>query len=158
MNVDDLIAKARQEIAEAKPVTKHVLLGGELVGVRFMPIGGDAWRDLTAQHLPRAGSYFDQNLGYNTDAVLRDFPGMSIVRGDDVDNLRRVGDDGATRYIWADVYGVLDAPAIEILAQSLWEVHQFDAQARLVEAGKALRGGQRKKRSSPANSASPSAN
>lgn len=149
VDVDGLIRRARDSLASARPVTKQLMLGGELVGVRFAPIGGDEWRELTARHLPREGSYFDQNLGYNVDAVTRDYPRFSIVSGDDVDDLHR--DEG--RYIWPDVYALLDAPALEILAQSLWETHQLDPQRRLVEAGKALRGGRASTPSSPENSA-----
>ena len=158
MNVDDLIAKARAEVAEAPPVTKHVMLGGEMVGVRYRPLPGDQWRALKARFLPRDGSFFDQNLGFNIDEVTRAFPNMSIVRDGEVDDLRRPGDDGKTRYIWPDVFSALDDPAIEIIAQSLWETHQYLPQQRMVEAGKALRTGRAKKRSSRSNSASQSAN
>lgn len=153
MNVDDLIAKARAHIAEAEPVTKHVVLGDEMVGVRYVPLAGDAWRGLTAQHLPRPGSFMDQNFGYDVDGVARSFPGVCIVRGDDVDDLVRVGPDGKPRHIWSEVFGVLDSPAIEIIAQSMWETHEYNPLQAMIAAGKALRGGRQKKRSSPVNSA-----
>lgn len=150
MNVDELIRRAKDAIANAEAVTKYVTVGGEMVGVRFTPLPGHEWRDLKARHLPRDGSFFDQNLGFNIDAVVRDYPRMSVVSGDEVDDLLRPDGGGKSRYIWPDVFDTLEDPAIEVLAQSLWEVHQFDPQQRMIAAGKALRG--EKKPSSPSNS------
>lgn len=159
MSVDDLIAKAKAQLEEAEPVTKHVTLGGEMVGVRYRPLSGDKWRSLTRQHLPREGSFMDQNLGYNVDESVRGFPNFEIVRGDDdVDDLRRFKDDQKWHYIWPEVFEALEAPAIEILAQSLWESHEYDALERMKAAGKALRAGQEKKRASRGNSTSQSEN
>lgn len=159
MNVDDLIAKAKAQLDEAEPVTKHVTLGGEMVGIRYRPLGGDKWRALTRQHLPREGSFMDQNLGYNVDESVRGFPNFEIVGEDDkVDDLKRFRDDQKWHYIWPEVFETLEAPAIEILAQSLWETHEYEAQQRMIAAGKALRAGRGKKPASPASSASQSEN
>lgn len=158
MSVDDLIAKAREQIESAPEVTKHVTLGGEMIGVQFRPLSGDEWRRLTRQHPPREGAFLDQNLGYNTDESVRHFPNFKIVRGDEVDDLRRFRDDQKWHYIWPEIFGLLEAPAIEILVQALWEVHEYDAQQRMIAAGKALRAGRGKKRGSRATSASQSEN
>lgn len=159
VSIEDLVRKAREELQSAEAITKYVTLGGEMVGVRFRPISGPEWRELKAQFLPRPGSFLDQNLGFNTDAVARAYPNICIVRGDDVDDLRRPDGEGGTRYIWPDVFDALEDPAIEIIVQALWEAHQYVPQMRMVEAGKALRTAtQQKTQPSHSNSASPSAN
>lgn len=144
--IDALIAKAKARVEKADPVSKFVELGDEMVEIRYTPIRGDQWRALTAQHLPRDGSFMDQNMGYNVDEAVRNFPNFTIVRGDAVDDLRRFREDKQWHYIWPEVFEALEAPAIELLAQSLWETHQYDPLQRMIAAGKALRAGQRKKR------------
>lgn len=145
-DVDELVAKAKARVENADPVSKFVTLGDEMVEVRYTPIRGDQWRALKAQHLPRPGSFMDQNLGYNIDEAVRGYPGFTIVRGDEVDELRRFREDQKWHYIWPEIFEALEDPAIEILAQSLWETHENEPLQRMVTAGKALRAGQAKKR------------
>lgn len=160
IDLDALIAQAREALASEPPVTKYVSVPGrkELIGVQFTPISGSEWRALAAQHLPRPRSFLDQNLGYNLDAVTREFPNFVIVDGDGVDNLKRVDEEGNVRYAWPDIFDKLEDPAIEILAQALYEVHVSLPLQRMVKAGKASRAARAKKPRSPGISASPSGN
>lgn len=149
IDVDALIAKQKAALDKVEPVTQDVLLGDEVVGVRFWPLSGVAWRDLTARHPWREDAQFDQSLGYNLDGVLRDYPRVYLVQGDTVTD---VADK------WAEIVDVLTGADLKNLGFAIWGLNEFDPQNRLATAGKASKGAQRKKRSSPASSASQSEN
>lgn len=143
MDVNALVAKAREKFDTVEAVTQEVLLGDEVVGVRVWPISGPDWRELTAKHPARKDAQFDLNLGYNLDAVVRNYPRVYLVQGDDVQHVE--GDE------WGSVLDALSGPDLKNIALAVWGQNEFEPQKRLVEAGKALKGGPRKKRSSPAN-------
>lgn len=154
MNVDDLIDKAQQIASDAAPETRNVILGGEWVSVRLTKLRGDQWRDLIAQHPPRAG-FMDQNLGYNLDAVTAAYPRVAIVHDGEVDDLRRTDEEG-TVYVWPRIAQALEAPALETIGQALFEMHQLNPLQEMIAAGKASRGGRVTKPRSPESSASQS--
>lgn len=158
MDLDALIADAKAKFEATEPVTQDVLLGSKVVGVRFWPIPGPEWRDLVASNPPRPGAAMDQNLGYNVDAVVRAFPKVALVDGDEVDNMIRRDAEGREFSKWPEVHDSLSGADLKNLAMAVWGLHEWDPQKALVEAGKALKGGSRKKRNSPANSASQSGN
>jgi len=153
LDVDALIAKGRAQLDTVQPVTQDVLLGDEVVGVRFWPLSGPDWRLLTAKHPARAEVTYDLRLGYDLDAVLADYPRVFLVQGDEVVNLVSVGEDGKQVSRFPDIVKVLSGPDIRNLAMAVWGLNDYDPGKRLVEAGKALKGGRRKKRSSPGSSA-----
>lgn len=155
MDIDELLARADEIFEATEPVTQDVLLGEKVIGVRFWPLDPGAWRDLIAGHSPRDGSPQDANAGYNTDAVVPAFPNVALVDGDDVDNMIRRNDKGAEVSRWPDVYRRLSSPDKKNLALALWGLHEWAPQQRLVAAGKAS-SGREKKPDSPASSASQS--
>ena len=138
VDVQALIAAQKQKLDTVEPVTQDVLLGDEVVGVRFWPLSGTAWRDLCALHPNRGESQFDMALGYNLDAVLRAYPRVYLVKGDDVTDVARD---------WADVCDVLSGPDLKNLAYAVWGINEYDPAQRLAAAGKASAGSKRKKRS-----------
>lgn len=152
VDVDALIKKARAALGAVVPVTaaSEVMLGGKPVEVQFTPMTGPEWREFTATRMPRAGAVSDA-AGFNVDEATREYPRFRIVAGEEIDELRR--DD---RYVWPDVYDVLDPAALDVITSSLLSYHLFEPMQAMVAAGKASRGGRGKKRSSPASSASPS--
>jgi len=147
VNVDELIAKARAELETVEPVDLDVLLGKTLVKVRLWPLTGGEWRALTAVHPPRERSVFDQNLGYNLDSVVRDYPKVFLVDGDEVVNVAVEDDpENPGHRKWHDVYDVLDGPDMKNLASAVWGLNEFEHQKRVAAAGKASAGARRKKR------------
>ncbi|MDR6868449.1 hypothetical protein J2Y69_003065 [Microbacterium resistens] len=148
MDVDELIAEARQVFETAEPVEQDVLLGTRQVTVRLRPLDGTAWEDLTAQHPPRPRVPRDHDLGYDLKAVLKAFPRVEIVDGDEVDDLLRVGEDGQTTNRWPAVVDALAAPDIKNLTVALWGAHEWEHQKRMVAAGKASKGQHAPKRPS----------
>lgn len=146
-DIDALIAKARENFDTVKPVDQDVLLGDDVVTVRLWPLTGVAWRELVVNHPVRDGVQHDLALGYDLESVVRAYPRVYLVDGDEVT-------DVAAR--WAEVCDVLSAPDLKALSFAVWGLNEYDPSQKLAAAGKASKGGLRKKRSSPANSASQS--
>lgn len=157
MDIAALVAKARESFDSVKPVDQPVLVGDEVVTARFWPIAGTAWRNLTAEHPPRPGVVMDQNLGYNLDAVTRNYPHVYLVQGDDVvkvsDPLPKKRPGDPERRPWFEVVDVLSAPDLKNLASAVWGLNEYDPAKRLAQAGKASAGGRKRRPSSPASSA-----
>jgi len=149
MDLDSLIAKARASVDKVEPVDQEVLLGDEIVKVRFWPLTGGPWRALTATHPPRAKSVFDQNVGYNLDAVVRNYPKVFIVDGDEVVNVAVPVDpeDDPSHWRWHDIYDLLSGPDMKNLSSAVWGLNEYEHQKRFVAAGKASAGVRKKKRS-----------
>lgn len=138
MDLDALVAKAKQETDSVNFVDQDVMVGEQKVTVRLWPMAGNAYRDLCALHPNRTNSEFDEALGYNLTAVTQSYPKVYVVDGDDVTN---VADK------WADVCAVLSAPDLKALEYAVWGLNEYEPTQRLAQAGKASAGSRKKKRS-----------
>lgn len=148
MDIDALIAKGRAAFDSVEPVDMPVTFGDARVTVRFWPQTGGEWRALTAVHPPRPGSVWDQNLGYNLDAVVRDYPKVYLVDGDDVVHVSVPSDPKKpNEWRWHGLYDVLPPGDMKNLASALWGLNEYEYQKRAIAAGKASAGGRRRKRS-----------
>lgn len=146
MDLDALIAKARARVEAVEPVLVPVTVAGVTLGVRFLPVSGQEWRELTLRHAPRPGISLDANLGYNVDAVVAGFPQVALIDGDDVDDMMRTGEDGKPFSKWPEVYAELSAADMKALAQSFWAAHEFDPVKAVEAVGKVSAGSRKKKR------------
>jgi hypothetical protein len=136
MNIKERIAKARAEVEGAEPTVAPVEIGGELTDLAFRPVLGQVWADLMATHKPRPGSVLDGNVGFNSDAVAKDYPLDKItVDGEPVD-----------AETWAEINEVLTAPGIKLVAAALWGINQNDPAKRVAELGKARASAPKKRR------------
>lgn len=156
MDIDALIQKGRSRLSEQIDIP-NLFGDGTNPGptLRFGVLDGGAWRALIRKHpVTDAESRLS---GYDMDAVAREFPGMTLVDGEDADDLHRTV-DGESVYQWPALFDSLSAPAMELIGVRLQAAHEMGPLQRILAAGKASKGGQRKKRSSPANSASQSGN
>jgi hypothetical protein len=149
VDIDSLIAKAKANLDTVEPVTQEILVGGQLVGARFWPLTGPAWRDLCATNPPRMGSASDQQFGYNLDAVVRAYPRVYLVEGDEITDLTVVDDAGKRVSRWPEIVDTLSGPDLKNLGYAVWGLNDYDPAQKLVAAGKASKGGLRKKRNSP---------
>lgn len=140
MDLDSLIAKAKKEITETRTVDQPVVLGDRLVTVRLSSVDGPKWIDITSRHPARPEVPRDVQLGFNLPAVLRAYPGVELVDGDEVDDLQREDGEGKKYSRWPEVHDVLDPDALKNLAFALWGINEYDHQQRLVAAGKASTG------------------
>lgn len=149
MDIAALVADARASFESAEPVDIQVLVGTRAVTVRFEPIDGQAYRALSVQHPPRQGVTTDMNIGYNIDAVVRWYPRVFLVDGDDVtkvsDSLPRKSPTDPEHRPWFDLLDVLEAPDLKNLASVVWGMCEYSPQKRLMRAGKASAGGRKKK-------------
>lgn len=147
MDLDALIAKARARVETVEPVLVPVTVAGVTMGLRFVPVSGQEWRELTLRHAPRPGIALDENLGYDIDAAVAGFPHVALVDGDDVDDMMRVGEDGKPVSRWPAIYAGLSAADMKALAQAFWAAHEFDPVKAVEAVGKASAGSRRKKHS-----------
>lgn len=138
MDIQALVAKAKQDMDTVNSVDQEVMIGDQKVTIRLWPLAGPAYRDLCAQHPNRTASEFDESLGYNLTGVTQSYPRVYAVDGDEVTDI------SAT---WADTCAVLSAPDLKALEYAVWGLNEYDPTMRLAEAGKASAGSRKKKRS-----------
>ncbi|MGF3055609.1 hypothetical protein [Microbacterium sp. YY-01] len=141
--VQALIAAQKQKHENVKPTIVEIRFGDELVDIRFWPLTGQQWRDLTARHPYRPDSEFDNALGYNLAGVLVGYPTateQSRVYLVDGDNAEQLSPDD-----WADMCAVLDGPELQKLEHTIWAMHEYDRAQETVAAGKARAGERQKK-------------
>lgn len=146
IDIDALVAKAAALVADAEPEIVPVVLAGQPVGVRFLPMSGREWRDLVLLHPPRKDVRQDLNLGYNVDAVVEHYPDVALIQGDEVDSMiRDVNGESVSR--WPAVWNALTATGRKDVAQAMWSAHEHRPETLVQAAGKASAGSQKKKRS-----------
>lgn len=132
VDVDALIAAARDLNSKPETVRVEVLLGRAVLALEFEKVTGKRWSDLTAKNPPRIGSRLDDNVGFNSDAVAGAYPSVSIV---DAGVSQRL--DAAK---WAELFAEFDSPAIKTVAAALWGLNQLDPTKRFIDAKKAMAG------------------
>lgn len=157
-DVDALIAQAREALQATPPVEQEVLIGKSLAVVQFRLLESDDWQNLVATKPPRQGSPRDVEFGYNIDAVTAGYPKVIVFIDGEQLNLWTIDDEGKSAWRWPDIVSALSGPDRTKLAFAVWGLNVWDPQQATAAAGKVSAGARRKKRSSPANSESPSAN
>lgn len=130
MNLQEKIAKAKAQFAEAEPETVNVEVAGELTVLTFRPLLGGEWQDIVATHGPRVGADADEAVGYNTDAVASEYPVDAVT----------VDGESPSEEDWRDLMSVLSGPNRSNIATALYKLNHLDPALRLVAAGKAFRG------------------
>lgn len=156
LDVSALVSKAREEFDKVEPVEQDLLIGGELVKARFYPVTGQEWRALVVAHPPRTEvedgrtvvTPADRPFGFNADSLLPEYPRVALVDGDEEVELSTAE--------WAEIVSVLAEPSLEAARMTVWGVNVYQPAKAFSDAGKASAGGRKRKRRSPANSASQS--
>ncbi|WP_311257336.1 hypothetical protein [Microbacterium sp. WCS2018Hpa-9] len=147
LDLDALLAKAQEMVENAEPELVPVILAGQQVGVRFLPVSGADWRDLALKHPPRSDVMRDLNVGYNIDALVADYPNVALVDGDSVDDMVREDSEGKKVSKWPAVWGALTATGRKDVSSALWAAHERTPERLVVDAGKASAGSRKKKHS-----------
>lgn len=145
LDLDALISKAREMVSNAEPELVPVILAGQQVGVRFVPMSGADWRELTLKHPPRTDVMRDLNVGYNIDAVVAEYPHVALVDGETVDDMMRDDAEGKQVSKWPAVWGALTATGRKDVSSALWAAHERTPERLVVDAGKASSGSPEKK-------------
>lgn len=138
MDIQALVAKAKQDMDTVSAVDQEVLIGDQEVTIRLWPMSGAAYRDLCAKHPNRTASEFDEALGYNLSGVTQSYPRVYTVEGDTVTDVSES---------WPDICSVLSAPDLKALEFAVWGLNEYEPTKRLAAAGKASAGSRKKKRS-----------
>ncbi len=145
-DLDDLIAAAKQELAETEPVEQEVLLGGKIVTVRVSPVDGTTWEGITSKCPPRAGANRDMQLGYSLPDVVQAYRAIVLVDGDEIDDMVRTDEDGKSESRWPAVYAALSAPDRKNVELVVWGLNEYDHVQKMLAAGKASKGSASKKK------------
>lgn len=135
--LDDLLAEAAAMVEAVEPEFVPVTLARRKVGVRYLPMEGRDWNDLTAKHPPRSDVPRDLRFGYNIDAVVGAYPDVVVVDGDDVDDMIRTDAEGKRVSKWPAVWAALSATSRKDLAASIWVAHERTPEKLVDAAGKA---------------------
>lgn len=144
--VDELLAEAAEIVENTETEFVPVTLGKRQVGVRFLPMMGADWNDLTAKHPPRSDVPRDLRFGYNIDAVVAAYPDVVLVNGDEIDDMQRTDAEGNTLSKWPAVWQALTAQSRKDVAASMWTAHERTPERLVDDAGKASAASRKKKR------------
>lgn len=147
-SLKELIAKQREQVADAPGGRAVVVLAGEEVIFELAKLPAKEWLDLAAVHPPRVGSSSDTTLGFNPHSLAAAYPVGSVRRVDGV------GDDESLVPVDEDDYramfdGVLTAVDIDTIGTVIWAVNVWNDRMAVAAARKASQGGPSKKQSSP---------
>lgn len=147
IDVDALVAKAESMVRDADPEVVSIVVAGEQYGARFLPMMGTEWRALVLKHPPRTDVIQDLNLGYNVDAVVAAYPHIAVIKDDQVDDMWRTNEEGKRYSVWSKFYGAATSNSQKDLVTAIWAAHERTPDRLVNEAGKALAGAGKKKRS-----------
>lgn len=136
VDIKDLIAKQREELAVVKQGTAQVSLGGALVKITLERVSADEWSELVGHSPPRPGIEGDATLGYNAGGLSARYPRVAV------------DDEVLDAETWADLYKVLDVVNRNSVDLVIWGININETMRELRELGKAQAG---KKSSLPAN-------
>lgn len=131
MNLQDKIAKAKQQLAATEPLKKVVELGGEPTTIDIYLIESEDWQDLVATNPPRHGSTGDDEIGYNADAVTAAYPLSALT----------VDGEHVEQDVWLEMLSHLSGPSRTDIAHAIYEQNHLYPALRLAMVGKAFRDG-----------------
>lgn len=153
IDVQALVAKAREQIEQVEPTKQEILLAGQLVTMHIRPLSGQEWRALVVQHPPRVEEVDDKKVviaadrpyGFNIDSLVPEYPRLAIADGDNEIELSQ--DE------WREIVAVLADPSLEAMRLAIWGLNVYEPAMEIQGAGKASKGEPKKKRRSPESSA-----
>lgn len=135
--LDDLLIEAENDEVPSSTVT--VALAGKLVRLKFRPLGGIQWADITAKSPARPEAPMDRHYGYNWQAAaMKAAPLCGRVLEDD-DEVKR---DAET---WKKLFAKLNGPDVRSICSAIWALNDWDPQQRLEALKKASAGDSEKK-------------
>lgn len=135
-SIDDLIAKAKAA-AETPPQSEpiDVVIGDEMVTLRWTRADGKAWAAECARYPMRLGVKIDEAYGYDFHAVVMAISpktGKQVVEGEEV-----ALDEKQWQGIFAE--GVLSGHDFEKIANAVWDLNEWGPQGRVAALKKASR-------------------
>lgn len=130
-SIDELIAKSKA--AEAATASVEVLVGGELVTLKFTELPGKQWAEITIRNPAREDVPVDIIKGYNVHAVTQLGAVKSgVLVGDDAE--QELSEDQ-----WRGIFDALSGADFQTVIDTVWSLNEWAPTERVENAKKALR-------------------
>ena len=143
---DVLLNEAVEERATAANTESvEILVGKNLVALKFTELDSLDWANITAAHPQRVNVPLDLQYGYNVHTASEAAAELSGVRV--VDGV----DTPLTKEQWKKLFKAIASPARGAITDVIWALNEFAPSQRLAAAKKASAVGSKQKPSSPAN-------
>lgn len=137
IDIDALIAEQKKYLESIEPVDVPVMLGGVLVTVRIPFVMPPVFTELTDKHPAVPGVAADMSLWFSLTNVTRHYPDISLIVGDDEDDLLVVRDK-AVFYRWTEIYDSLSDEDKSNLRAAVWGMHIWEPAQKAKAAADAL--------------------
>ena len=125
---EELAAEAKAYYDKIEPVEVESLFGETLATFRVPFVHPRDFNDLV-ERFPPGRSIIDASLWFSLDKVAMNYPGMTLVVGDEVDDLYRVRDREAV-YIWPEIYKQMPPEDAQNFRMAIWALHIWEPQQR----------------------------
>lgn len=126
---EELVAEAEAYYAAVGPVEVETVFGEKPATFLIPFMHPTEFTNLTDHHAPRPGVAVDAPLWFNLDAVARNYPGVTLVVGDDVDDLYRVREKEAV-YIWPEIYPQMPPEDRKDFRMAVWALNVWEPRQR----------------------------
>jgi hypothetical protein len=133
IDIDKLIAEQKAYLESIQPVDVPVAIGEKNLTIRVPFMMPAEFSHLAALHPPRPGVAVDLMLWFNLDAVTKAMPNITLIDGDDIDDLFRLRDKEAV-YVWPEIYRALEPEDAQNVRMAVWGLHIWEPEHRRVKA------------------------
>lgn len=130
-SIDELIAKSKA--SDAETATVEVLVGGELVTLKFTELPGATWAGITLRNPPRVDVPVDLAKGYNLHAATQFAAAESGVLVDGGEEQKLTEDQ------WRGIWDALSGADFQSVIDVVWSLNEWAPSQRVDAAKKALR-------------------
>lgn len=129
IDIDAMIAGQKAYLESIEPVDVPVAIGEKNLTVRVPFLMPEEFGSLTAVHPPRPGVAVDLTLWFSLDAVTKAMPNITLIDGDEVDDLFRLRDKEAV-YVWPEIYSALEPEDAQNVRMAVWALHIWEPEQR----------------------------
>ena len=129
IDIDAMIAGQKAYLESIQPVDVPVAIGEKNLTVRVPFLMPEEFGNRTALHPPRPGVAVDLTLWFSLDAVTKAMPNITLIDGDEVDDLFRLRDKEAV-YVWPEIYRTLEPEDAQNVRMAVWALHIWEPEQR----------------------------
>ncbi|MFC7942277.1 hypothetical protein ACFUPZ_03345 [Microbacterium oxydans] len=129
IDIDAMIAGQKAYLESIQPVDVPVAIGEKNLTVRVPFLMPEEFGNLTSLHPPRPGVAVDLTLWFSLDAVTKAMPNITLIDGDEVDDLFRLRDKEAV-YVWPEIYRTLEPEDAQNVRMAVWALHIWEPEQR----------------------------
>lgn len=136
IDIEALIADQQAYLDSIQPVDVPVAIGERNLVVRVPYLMPDQFDKLVGQNPPRPGVAQDVPLWFSLAGVTRAMPNVSLIDGDELDDLFRLRDKEAV-YVWSEIFDALEPEDSQSVRMAVWGLYVWEPQQRRATATKA---------------------